>query len=340
MNYQLKIAKIIEPRILVGDVVYNLFRLRILPDMSDIPETQNELLPVFPNFFKQNNTAYQKDDIVWVVCNEDFQVGFILGLAQPPAGDNISSFIDVINKAEEEAGQPFVVSGINDITVVNISGSSLLFTNSAHAQSGQLYNNSTVFLFASDGSIWVKNPGMSLRTSGEGDLTIVGKNKTETLSNSTTSADTVTVEASKTEISTEGVHNLNVGGAYTVTANTVSETSLGSEDHIVVGKQSETIGQGIVKQVISGGEKDTVLLGDYSITVTAGAMNLTTVAGTINMTSGGGVTITAPIVNVVAGAIKFPSVSTPLPSPGPFCMLPLCLFSGAPHTMPGYAGGV
>jgi hypothetical protein len=340
MNYQLKLAKIVEPRLLVGDVSYNLFRLRVLPDMQEIPEAQSELLPLFPNFFKQNNTAYQPDDIVWVVCDEHFQTGFILGLSQPPAGDSVLSFIELINAAEKAAGQPFSVSSQGDISILQLSGSAITFSNPVNAQSGQIFNNSIVFLFGGDGTIWIRNPSMTMKATALGDLYITGRNKVEQLENVTTTAKDVDESVRKKLLSTEGMYNVNVGGSYTMTTNNVTETILGTEDHIVIKKQTETIGTGIVKTIVSGGATESVLLGNYNLTVAAGTMNLTTGAGAINITAGGSITLTAPAVTVVSAAIKFPAVVSPVPSAGPFCALPICLFTGAPHTMPGYVGGL
>lgn len=339
MNYQLKLAKVVETRLLVGDASYNLFRVRVLPDMSEIPETQNNLLPLFPNFFKQNNTSYQMDDIVWTVCDELFQIGFILGLSQPPSGTPILPFIEKINAAEKAAGQPFTISKQGDLSIINISGSAITFSNPVNAQAGQIFNNNIVYLFGSDGTIWVRNPGMTMKTTGSGDVFITGKNKVEQVADVTLTAHDVKETVKKKKLSTEGMYDVNVGGSYTMTTNNVSETILGTEDHIVIKKQTETIGAGVTKTIVAGGETETVLLGNYNLSVVAGTMNLTTAAGTINLTAGAAMTLTAPVFNVVAAAVKFPSVTAPVPSLGPFCSLPVCLFSGVPHTMPGYVGG-
>lgn len=91
----------------------SLYQIRVMPDMVNI--TENDLLPLYPNFFKDDHTAHQIDDVVWLLVNDDFHVGFILGQAQSASGDDVSTFIDTINRAELDAG--LEKSAFGDLTV-------------------------------------------------------------------------------------------------------------------------------------------------------------------------------------------------------------------------------
>ena len=339
MDYQLKLAKIVSSREIDDKLPLNLFRVRILPEMAEIPASQNDMLPLFPNFFKDTNYAYQRDDLVWVVCNDDFQVGFILGYSQPPAGEGITSFIDEINNAEKDANFP--VSAFEEISILRLSGSCFTYNNVVTGQSGNIYNNKSFFLFSADGKIWVKNPGMTMKVTPDGDLTITGKTKTEEFGDITIKGKASSEECSSKKIVADANLDLSSGGSFTKsTVGNSSEVVLGEVDTIIGKTKTETIGLGETKTIMVGGETETIVAGNYTLTVAAGTMNFTTGLGAMNMTAGGAITVTAPVFTLVAGAIKFPTgQAIPLmPSPGPFCALPFCLFTGMPHTASGYAG--
>jgi len=332
MGYELKLAKIIDSRIYKKNLYIDLFRVRVLPDMSDIPEDQENLLPVYPNFFRGDNKAYQKDDIVWVVCSEDFQIGFILGIAQPPKGEGMLGFFTLINTAETEAGEPFVASGTNDITVKAISGSFILYSNDRRGQSGQIYNNKTVVLFAGDGTIWVKNPGMTFRASKSGHISIKGKTLVQDFSNIETTAINNKLKATAMTIDTDGAYNLEVGSAYSLTANKKSETIEANDDSVVLGKSTEIITGGKKTTVANGGISSTVVLGDYNIEVAAGKVSITT-GGGIDLISALPINLISPMLNVKAPITNLPA--NPLSG---FCTLPVCLLTGVLHVSPTHTG--
>lgn len=71
---RLSLAKVVS-----SPTVTNLrTQVRILPDMADIQE--ENLLPWYPPFFKDEITFTRADELVWVITNEEFSIGFILGL--------------------------------------------------------------------------------------------------------------------------------------------------------------------------------------------------------------------------------------------------------------------
>ena len=51
--------------------------VQIVPEMEDISDN----LPCWPHFFKEKHYKGQVDDLVWVVCDEEYSVGYILGHA-------------------------------------------------------------------------------------------------------------------------------------------------------------------------------------------------------------------------------------------------------------------
>ena len=53
-------------------------QVRVIPNMRDIPA---EKCPVWPSFFKDKIFWLSAGSKVWVICNEDFTLGYILGEA-------------------------------------------------------------------------------------------------------------------------------------------------------------------------------------------------------------------------------------------------------------------
>ena len=95
-----------------------LYQVRVLPDMTNVPDTDIDNLPYYPNFFRGDHTAHQIDEVVWLLVNDDFHVGFILGGAQSASGDDISTFIQIINIAEQKAG--LQVSSYDQLHVTHV----------------------------------------------------------------------------------------------------------------------------------------------------------------------------------------------------------------------------
>lgn len=74
MSYGLYIASIVG----VCTSEDSRLQVRILPQMTDI---SSERCPRFPYFFKDELFTGKNGDLVWCVCDDEFNVGYILGLA-------------------------------------------------------------------------------------------------------------------------------------------------------------------------------------------------------------------------------------------------------------------
>lgn len=75
MNYVLKLAKIYKfPD--WSDYDDRLF-VQITPEMDDITEN----LPCWPYFFRDEQFKGNVGDLVWVICDDEYSVGYILGPA-------------------------------------------------------------------------------------------------------------------------------------------------------------------------------------------------------------------------------------------------------------------
>ena len=74
MNYAIYLAEV------VGAAAAGNARLqvRVIPNMQDIPV---EKCPVWPSFFKNEIFWLTAGSKVWVICNEEFTLGYILGEA-------------------------------------------------------------------------------------------------------------------------------------------------------------------------------------------------------------------------------------------------------------------
>ena len=118
----------------------NTYQVCVLPDMVEVKEL--DLLPRFPSFFQNDNNAYQVDDVVWVLTDSEFQYGYVLGYAQPPAGTDIRSFVQRINEAEQEAG--FNLSGYNELSVELKIKSQINFYNIRNNQSGVIFKTAVI----------------------------------------------------------------------------------------------------------------------------------------------------------------------------------------------------
>lgn len=55
-------------------------KIRVTPEMDSIDE---DYLPIWPCFFKYQGITGKVGDLVWVLCNEEFTIGYILGFMNP-----------------------------------------------------------------------------------------------------------------------------------------------------------------------------------------------------------------------------------------------------------------
>lgn len=324
MEYLLKKGVVIEGRLTTTG---SLNKVRVLPEMGEIAET--DLLPLYPNFFAQNHTQYSAGDMVWVVCNEDFNIGFIVGLMQPPAGDDVATLIGRVNVAEVEAGFP--QSGYNELSILKLGGKSITFENNVNGQSGTVYSTGVTILVSKDGAIWISNPKSYLTMTVDGDYKLVGKKKYEkTVSEMKDTGQSIERVAEK-RIESGGTFVVSASGDMNMTtASNSSMYSTGEASELVGKKKSETYGTGQETKIASGGHTETVLLGDYTLTVGAGGISFTSGTG-IKLTSLGPIELTSTMIDLKAPTIKVP-MGVVAPGSGPFCALPFCLYSGAPHS--------
>ena len=74
MNYGIYLAEVVGTA-LAGNTR---LQVRVIPNMQDIPA---EKCPVWPSFFKDKIFWLNAGSKVWVICNEEFTLGYILGEA-------------------------------------------------------------------------------------------------------------------------------------------------------------------------------------------------------------------------------------------------------------------
>ncbi len=74
MGYGLYIAAIIG----VCSNTDSRLQVRILPQMTDIDASE---CPLYPYFFKDELFTGKEGDLVWCICDNEFNIGYILGLA-------------------------------------------------------------------------------------------------------------------------------------------------------------------------------------------------------------------------------------------------------------------
>jgi hypothetical protein len=274
MNFQFKQGVVVATRTLDIGTLYG---IRVVPDMANIAET--DLLPFYPNFFKHDHTAHQIDDTVWLLTNDDFHVGFILGQAQSASGDDISTFIQTINEAEQAAG--LELSAYNQLDVIQYAGVSITFTNVVNGQIGTIYNNKTIIIYGADGSSWYSNPNLTIIASPFGDLSIQGNSKTEQFKDNTITTTNDSVETVGTKrIDSDGKMILTTGGTFEKHVSSSNTEYVGGDSNVnILGAKTENIVGGLLggekRNIVAGGSTTTVLEGDYNITVGAGAINLT-----------------------------------------------------------------
>lgn len=307
----------------------NRYLTRILPDMADMQETDN--LPDYPCFFTSEQYAYAQGDNVWVICDEDFQIGYILGLCEPSIGSGYEPFIRRINDVEKMAQLP--LSGPGNLTFTQTMDVALDFYNRSNKQCGRILSNGTVMVHGFDGSIYVKNPQAAIMLSKEGNVTIKSKILDQEVTNMNIKSTEVQEAFNTLATTVDGNAKMSVGGTYQIiSGGNRTESTLGTQDSTVIGTKRETIGQGERKRIVAGGSSTLAIVGD---------IDTKTLAGSINQEASVEIKLTAGLVTILGGTISLKGrvITAPVGaafgsyiSPGPFCAIPVCPFSGLPHT--------
>ena len=74
MAYSFYVADILE----ATTIDDNRLRIRVLPHMEGIPKDK---CPCWPSFFRDELYTGKEGELVWVICNDDFSLGYIFGIA-------------------------------------------------------------------------------------------------------------------------------------------------------------------------------------------------------------------------------------------------------------------
>lgn len=74
MNYGFYLAEIVE----TATIDDNRLRVRILPQMEGI---NSNMCPLYPSFFRDSQYFGKVGDFVWVICDDEFSLGYVFGLA-------------------------------------------------------------------------------------------------------------------------------------------------------------------------------------------------------------------------------------------------------------------
>lgn len=338
-EYRLSRAKIENLRIVNKE---NQYLCRILPDMQDILETN--LLPYYPSFLRTHIEAYENEDIVWTLHTEDFQIGYVIGLSESAKGRDLKPLLEQINEVETKF--KLSPSDIKNISFNIAKGAYLDYCNNLTGVSGRINKSGSTLLFGEDGNIYITSLASSIMLEENGDININNVNEThETDKRFIVNANEIT-EISKTRIinSESKIDTVSGDSKRTVMGNNEEAFAKNSTQYFL-SKKKEIIGLGSEKQVMTGGESIKILQGDYEILLALGKINLTSTLGisitagaSLKIVSAGPIDITSSALNIKSPLIKFPSgVSAPSGS-GPFCALPVCLFTGAPHVGNVFAG--
>jgi hypothetical protein len=339
-EYRLSRAKIENLRIVNKE---NQYLCRVLPDMQDILETN--LLPYYPSFLRTYIEAYENNDIVWVLHTEDFQIGYVIGLSESSKGRDLKPLLDQINEIETKF--KFALSDIKNITFTIAKGAYLDFSNNLTGVSGRINKSGSTLLFGEDGNIYISSLASSIMMEENGDMNIKNINEIhETDKNFVVNANEI-IEVSKTRImNSESKIDTISGDSKRTVMGSNQEAFAKNSTQYFLSKKEEIVGLGSKKQIMTGGESIQIVQGDYEVLVALGKINLNSALG-VNITAGatglkivsaGPVDITSSALNIKSPLIKFPSgVSAPSGS-GPFCALPVCLFTGAPHVGNVFAG--
>lgn len=87
MEYGFYLAEIVD----VAQPKDNRVGVRILPHMKDIDKSE---CPLWPSFFKDSLYTGKTGELVWVLCSDDFSIGYVFGPA------NYTTYPDIVDSEE------------------------------------------------------------------------------------------------------------------------------------------------------------------------------------------------------------------------------------------------
>ena len=85
LNYGFHVAEVVE----VASITDNRLKVKVLPYMKDIPDSK---CPVWSSFFRDELYTGKVGDYVWVICDDEYSVGYVFGMA------NYTTYSDVTIK--------------------------------------------------------------------------------------------------------------------------------------------------------------------------------------------------------------------------------------------------
>lgn len=284
----------------------NAHTVRIIPDMDGMTEDPM-YLPRYGSFFQETPRLYENGDIVWVLCSPDYQVGYILGQAEPVGGSSIEAILTIINDAEEKFG--LEKSDCRSADIILATDQFIDYTNKKYGYVGRVMNSGAITLFTNDGSVFIASKGAVLKI----------------LSNGTMTQEAITLEQNVQSVK-------EVSASHTMETQGYTETISGSKKEQIGVSLSRSIG-GPSAKTVAGDEtnvcfqtkKESAGLGyTLEVILPLGKLNLNSLLGGINFNS---LFLSAPLGFANPGA-----------GPGPFCTIPFCLFAGIPHTGRKFSG--
>jgi hypothetical protein len=285
----------------------NAHSVRILPDMDGMPGIPIDL-PRYGNFFQEVPRLYANGDIVWVLCTEDYQVGYILGPAERFGGTPINTLIARINEAEEKFELP--KSDIRSADIFMATDQFIDYTNKTYGYVGRITISGALTLFTGDGSIFIYSKGAVLKLLASGESQQTATSLTQTVEGPVkekSSSHFLETQGYVEEISGSKKEKVGVSLSRSIGGD-AAKTVIGNEENLCFQNKKERAGLGYTIQVI----------------LPLGNIDLTSLLGGINLNS---IFLNAPL-----------GFASPAKGPGPFCTLPICLFAGVPHTGRTFTG--
>lgn len=131
----------------------NRLQVKVLPQMKDIEE---ELCPIWPCFFKNEFFIPNKGEMVWVICDNEFSTGYVLGPANSNSyrdvgfqSESLSSTLrNIMNESlKEEEAKSF---NFANIKVDYWNSDTIHFIERSTGNRIIAYSNGNFYIFKSD----------------------------------------------------------------------------------------------------------------------------------------------------------------------------------------------